>query len=43
MFNICKHYTAYGRGLKFLSNGAPPGIFGDIDHNTKAIYKCTIS
>ena len=37
-------YTAYDRGLKFLSNGAPHGLFGDIGrHNTKAIYKCTIS
>ena len=34
IFNICKHYTAYDRGLKFLSNGAPHGLFCDIGHNT---------
>ena len=29
--------------MKFLSNGAPHGLFWYIGHHTKAVYKCTIS
>ena len=43
VFVYVTHDTTYNRVMKILSNGVPYGLFCNIGHHTKAVYKCTIS